>query len=80
MYTITNNVWEQAWPGTSLAKTNAAQPAERYFLCIGCLEQRLGRKLTRSDFIEGNCLNDVSDKWSERSVDRLQDGRPRRAP
>jgi hypothetical protein len=44
------------------------------------LEQRLGRKLTRSDFIEGNCLNDVSDKWSERSVDRLQDGRPRRAP
>src|SRR5262245_51716178 len=46
-YTVRDCVWEQVWPGTS----NSNKPAGkltglRYFLCIGCLEERLGRKLT----------------------------------
>jgi hypothetical protein len=70
-YTVTDSVWEQAWPGTSLAKATRHDAKERYFLCVGCLEQKLGRKLTSSDFVAGNCLNNPSDKWSERLIDRL---------
>lgn len=37
-YMVTDEVWETAWPARS------------GMLCIGCLEDRLGRQLTASDF------------------------------
>jgi hypothetical protein len=42
-YMVTRAIWLQAWP---------TYRRERYgqFLCIGCLESRLGRTLTKSDF------------------------------
>jgi hypothetical protein len=47
-YMLRPNVWEQAWPGTS---TDAKTPMhEQHYLCIGCCERRLGRKLRRGDF------------------------------
>ena len=35
-----------------------ANPAGDGMLCIGCLEQRLGRSLTRLDFTEAPCNHD----------------------
>jgi hypothetical protein len=69
-YTVRNDVWEQAWPGTSNGKLIGELNGPRYFLCIGCLEERLGRRLTRDDFEEHNILNQNSE-CSERLLDRL---------
>jgi hypothetical protein len=44
-YMVTDAVWEQAWPGTPRIGTDYL-----HILCIGCLEQRLGRPLTAGDF------------------------------
>jgi hypothetical protein len=41
-------------------------------LCIGCLERRLGRELTRDDFIIDNPLNQDSRRLSDRIRDRLR--------
>ena len=73
-YMVDYEVWEQAWlcrrkswhgklPGTEI-------------LCIGCLEKRIGRTLTSSDFIDAPC-NDPTEpdmqavKFSDRMRDRL---------
>lgn len=40
-------------------------------LCIGCLEIRLGRKLTPADFIDAEINRDSFDRKSERLRDRL---------
>lgn len=48
-YVVKKSVWERAWPGTSMK--SAREPmAMKHFLCIRCLEKRLGRRLTRHDF------------------------------
>ncbi len=47
-YIVFDSVWEQATKDT---------PAN--FLCIGCLEKRLSRKLTRADFSDAP-LNSLS--------------------
>jgi hypothetical protein len=47
-YQVKNAVWEQAWPGTS--SRSAADVPMKHFLCISCLERRLGRRLSRRDF------------------------------
>lgn len=61
-YTVSDAVWDQA----------AAQPWT--ILCIGCLERRLGRQLSRHDFLAA-ALNDPSYGWhSSRLVDRLTRG------
>jgi hypothetical protein len=61
-YLLRNEIWEQAWPGTA-----SDQVGEGHFLCIGCVEARLGRKLTRADF-------DHPERWpSWRLSKRLQD-------
>lgn len=59
-YMVKFNVWKQA------------NPAERAdFLCIGCLEARLGRTLTPEDFALVP-LNFISkDKQSDRLLDRM---------
>ena len=41
-------VWEQAWVGRR--KSWHAKVPGQEVLCIGCLEQRLGRTLIRRDF------------------------------
>jgi hypothetical protein len=48
-YVTKRAVWEKAWPGTSLKSAFAPMPW-KHFLCIGCLERRLKRKLTCDDF------------------------------
>ena len=57
-YMVTDQVWSSV--------------ADRGMLCIGCLEQRLGRKLTAVDFTA--CpLNDETVAWpkSDRLLERL---------
>jgi hypothetical protein len=46
---LKNFVWEQAWPKTGQKSSRAKMPM-KHFLCVGCLEKRIGRKLTRADF------------------------------
>jgi hypothetical protein len=48
-YVTKRRVWERAWPGTSMKSAHTPMPM-KHFLCIACLENRIGRKLTRGDF------------------------------
>jgi hypothetical protein len=50
-HTIKTEVWEQVWVGRR--KSWRAPGTE--ILCIGCLEDRLGRRLTRADFTDAPC-------------------------
>ena len=56
------------WP---LPKANVVTEVG-YFLCIGCLERRLGRLLTPLDFTDAplNRLDDFAEK-SDRLLNRL---------
>lgn len=51
-YMVTDQVWHAA--GMPSGKTGNGPPGSRFlnsdFLCIGCLESRLGRMLTPNDF------------------------------
>lgn len=59
-YMVTDRVWEEA-----------TQENERdEMLCIGCLENRLGRKLIGNDF-SGAPINRLKSERSERLRDRL---------
>jgi hypothetical protein len=53
-YIVHDHVWEQAWPNS---KTTGAATGTEYtcdeILCVGCLEKRLGRQLTPTDFVPG---------------------------
>jgi hypothetical protein len=66
-YMVRNAVWERA----------LGHPIPNFddtILCIGCLERRIGRTLTRFDFT--NCpLNEDDPDWSERLRDRMKRGR-----
>ena len=44
-YMVCNNVWNQAWVGYA-----PQTRTERRFLCVGCLEARIGRRLAAKDF------------------------------
>ena len=58
-YTVLDTVWDEA----------GALPDA--ILCIGCLEQRLGRQVSRRDFLPA-MLNDPSyGLHSDRLIDRL---------
>ena len=57
-YMVTAPVWE------------AACPEHRGMLCIGCLENRLGRQLTASDFTDAPINRGVF-QYSERLAARL---------
>lgn len=58
-YMVTHAVWKEAQRDKAM-----------YFLCIGCLEQRLGRLLTSDDFSDVP-LNYINGRNSERLNDRL---------
>jgi hypothetical protein len=47
-YMVKRDVWEQVWTGRRKA-WHGTVPGQG-ILCIGCLEQRLGRTLTPDDF------------------------------
>jgi hypothetical protein len=46
---LKKHIWEKVWPGTAMKSAHERMPME-HFLCIGCIEDRLGRRLTRADF------------------------------
>jgi hypothetical protein len=61
LYMVTDETWQAAGPppatinhtdGDLFRGFVSALPAEQYFLCIGCLEARLGRTLVPSDFTD----------------------------
>jgi hypothetical protein len=55
-YAVKKSVWERAWPGTGMKSVHEPL-AMKHFLCIACLEKRIGRRLTRSDFDMRRPLN-----------------------
>jgi hypothetical protein len=46
---LKNSVWEKAWPGTGQKSVHTKMPM-KHFLCVGCIEKRIGRRLMRADF------------------------------
>lgn len=57
-YMINNDLWKQ-------------YGAHSGMMCIGCLEERLGRKLTKDDFSDALLNSDFRFQRSERLADRL---------
>lgn len=57
-YMIRNNLWSKYGPQDGM-------------LCIGCLEKRMGRKLTPNDFTNAPVNNDLRDVHSPRLGNRL---------
>jgi hypothetical protein len=84
LYIVRKSVWELAWIGRrkSWYSRLDCQQIGLEVLCIGCLEKRLGRTLTASDFIPDMPCNDPTQKRiSERLRDRLTtDGRDDASP
>lgn len=58
-YMVQTEVWEQAIPKSK----------RRKLICLGCLEKRLGRELTRADFTDAP-INNIYQN-SDRMMDRL---------
>lgn len=58
-YMVTDEIWSQYGP-----------PAQGY-LCIGCLEDRMGRQLKSADFIDAPVNTDGDRCRSDRLTDRL---------
>jgi hypothetical protein len=67
-YMVKNAVWEQAW-------ADRRKPFHRVsgqeILCIGCLEQRLGRTLMACDFADAEVNDPNKNNISERMRTRL---------
>jgi hypothetical protein len=67
-YMVTPKVWEEAWAGRRKGWHNI--PGQS-ILCIGCLEQRIGRTLCAQDFANA-VVNDPEGDISDRLRDRLR--------
>ena len=65
-YTVLEAVWSEA------CAVEPKLPDERGMLCIGCLEQRLGRELTGADFKPCGLTRNPRPKSSKRLLDRLR--------
>jgi len=69
---VNDGVWNQAWAGR--CRSQYVIPGTGglidEFLCIGCLEKRIGRALCRADFIDVP-INDPNHQHSDRLRDRL---------
>jgi hypothetical protein len=68
-YMVKDEVWEQAWCGRR--KSWHDQVPGQEILCIGCLEQRIGRTLMAGDFTDAP-VNDPNDPFNDMSA-RLRD-------
>lgn len=68
-YMVKDDVWEKAWVGR--LKSWHVLPGQQY-LCVGCLETRIGRTLVACDFTDA-LVNDPTDPtMSERLGRRLR--------
>jgi hypothetical protein len=67
-YMLADSVWERAWVGRR--KAWHSLPGQEY-LCIGYLEQRIGRTLTSDDFTEAPVNDPFQDDISDRLRNRL---------
>jgi hypothetical protein len=76
-YMVKNEVWDQAWVGRR--KSWHWQTMGQEILCIGCLEQRLGRMLTASDFTDAPVNDPNKQLMSKRLRQRLAARRARAA-
>jgi|SRR6516164_6890082 hypothetical protein len=68
-YMVKDAVWELAWVDRRKSWYDKAPGAQ--VLCVGCLEARLGRQLTREDFTGAPCNNPhrghaMSARWRAR--------------
>jgi hypothetical protein len=73
---VRDDVWEQAWAGRRKSWQRRRHDGRELVegqevLCIGCLEQRLGRTLMACDFIDVPCNDPNQKRMSERLRDRL---------
>lgn len=64
-YIVRDDVWHQACIAEPVMKNDEGK------LCVGCIEQRLGRRLRRADFMSNVPLN-VEGWQSERLRDRMR--------
>jgi hypothetical protein len=79
-YMVTDEIWSLAWSGWQRPRPPGV--GINCMLCVGCLERRIGRTLTRADFPD--CpVNDLDDpEWRPRSarlkgrLTRKADGEP----
>ncbi len=69
MYMVKDEVWRQAWAGRRKSCWHDQVPGTD-ILCIGCLEQRIGRRLVSGDFTDAP-INDPDDDKSERLRNRI---------
>ena len=67
-YMVHDDLWEQAWAGRR-KPWHCIDGQE--MLCIGCLEQRLGRTLLRCDFTDAPINDPDNPAISERLRDRM---------
>jgi hypothetical protein len=68
-YAVTDAVWSMA------CAVEPKLPDELGMLCVGCLEQRLGRELTRADFKDCGLTRNPRPRSSTRLLDRLSRAR-----
>jgi hypothetical protein len=68
-YMAKDDVWEQAWSGRRKSWHGKATGHE--ILCIGCLENRIGRTLTNLDFTRSPINNAADEHKSDRLRNRL---------
>jgi hypothetical protein len=68
-YMVKGDVWEQAWAGRR--KPWHGKVPGQEILCIGCLEQRIGRTLTTGDFTDAPVNDPTSPNISDRFRNRL---------
>lgn len=63
-YMLEHYIWRQ------ITNTPEPQPKARGMMCIGCVEEALGRKLTAIDFMACSCNTEFAIR-SRRLQDRL---------
>ena len=71
-YMVSDNVWKQAVPHFEPTQ-EYANLNKREFLCLDCLEKRLGRKLTKEDFLNSETTS-KNKKVQKRYFDTLLSG------
>lgn len=66
-YMVRDELWASAWPGGQIERSHPGSQV----LCIGCLEQRLGRQLTATDFTDApvNRMANNSPRLRDRIID-----------
>jgi hypothetical protein len=66
-YAVKDNIWQRAWE----SRRGNYEIPHRQFLCLGCLEDRLGYTLMRDDFIDALVNHPKNPNLSKRLLDRV---------